>query len=251
MVQRLLTTRGTVDVDARTNTLIIKDINAVIDEAVGAGEGDRHADAAGADRVEDRRGQPRLLARARCGVGVRHAAAGRRVRRVERSADGPGRQRRPAPRQLAVQRHQRHVQPRVGGEPDHERGERPGGLRRLPAGRQAERGAPHRGGREQRRGQGDLEPARRDARQPPGHDRAGRVDPLPDLRERRRQARVHRRRAEARRDAAHHRRPEHHHEARGAAQRAGRQRADADRLAGDREERGRPPRRSSRTARRW
>ena len=34
MVQRLLTTRGTVDVDARTNTLIIKDINAVIDEAV-------------------------------------------------------------------------------------------------------------------------------------------------------------------------------------------------------------------------
>jgi type IV pilus assembly protein PilQ len=33
MVQRLLTARGTVDVDARTNTLIIKDINAVIDEA--------------------------------------------------------------------------------------------------------------------------------------------------------------------------------------------------------------------------
>jgi type IV pilus assembly protein PilQ len=33
MVARLLTARGTVDVDARTNTLIIKDINAVIDEA--------------------------------------------------------------------------------------------------------------------------------------------------------------------------------------------------------------------------
>lgn len=33
MVQRLLTARGTVDVDVRTNTLIIKDINAVIDEA--------------------------------------------------------------------------------------------------------------------------------------------------------------------------------------------------------------------------
>src|SRR4030095_7371734 len=34
MVQRVLTARGTVDVDVRTNTLIIKDINAVIDEAV-------------------------------------------------------------------------------------------------------------------------------------------------------------------------------------------------------------------------
>jgi type IV pilus assembly protein PilQ len=34
MVQRLLTARGTVDTDIRTNTLIIKDINAVIDEAV-------------------------------------------------------------------------------------------------------------------------------------------------------------------------------------------------------------------------
>ncbi len=32
-VQRLLSTRGTVDVDARTNTLIIKDIPSVIDEA--------------------------------------------------------------------------------------------------------------------------------------------------------------------------------------------------------------------------
>jgi type IV pilus assembly protein PilQ len=34
MVSKLLSARGTVDVDARTNTLIIKDINAVIDEAV-------------------------------------------------------------------------------------------------------------------------------------------------------------------------------------------------------------------------
>jgi len=33
MVQRLLTARGTVDIDARTNTLIIKDIGSVIDEA--------------------------------------------------------------------------------------------------------------------------------------------------------------------------------------------------------------------------
>ena len=33
MVQRLLTARGTVNVDKRTNTLIIKDIAAVIDEA--------------------------------------------------------------------------------------------------------------------------------------------------------------------------------------------------------------------------
>ena len=33
MVSKLLSARGTVDVDARTNTLIIKDINSVIDEA--------------------------------------------------------------------------------------------------------------------------------------------------------------------------------------------------------------------------
>lgn len=33
MVSKLLTSRGTVDVDERTNTLIIKDINSVIDEA--------------------------------------------------------------------------------------------------------------------------------------------------------------------------------------------------------------------------
>jgi type IV pilus assembly protein PilQ len=33
MVSKLLSTRGTVDVDERTNTLIIKDINSVIDEA--------------------------------------------------------------------------------------------------------------------------------------------------------------------------------------------------------------------------
>ena len=33
MVQRLLTPRGTVNIDKRTNTLIIKDIASVIDEA--------------------------------------------------------------------------------------------------------------------------------------------------------------------------------------------------------------------------
>ena len=36
MVSKLLSARGTVDVDARTNTLIIKDINSTIDEAVAS-----------------------------------------------------------------------------------------------------------------------------------------------------------------------------------------------------------------------
>ena len=47
-----------------------------------AHQGDRHPDAAGADRGEDRRGQPRLLARDRQRVGRRLAAARRRVRRA-------------------------------------------------------------------------------------------------------------------------------------------------------------------------
>ena len=56
LVKRLLSSRGSVNVDNRTNTLIIKDIPSVIHEVDGAGEGGRHADAAGHDRNQDRRG---------------------------------------------------------------------------------------------------------------------------------------------------------------------------------------------------
>ena len=76
----------------------------------------------------------------------------------------------------------------------------------------------------ERRRQGDLEPARRHRSTTARRDRAGRVDPVPDLRERRCPARVRGRRAEAQGDAAHHGGPEHHHEDRGEPERAGRQR---------------------------
>jgi hypothetical protein len=89
-----------------------------------AGQGDRHPDAPGDDRSQDRRGEPRLLAGVRFRVERGHPAARASLRRRQRRAAGPGMERLPAARL-----EQLHV-----AECDHGRADRAGEPGRVPPG---------------------------------------------------------------------------------------------------------------------
>ena len=213
MVKELLTERGTVNVDKRTNTLIIKDIPSVIDEATAL-----------IKAVDTMTPQVMIEAKiVEAGLQYSRELGTRWTFGTNPLTEASLGGRDYLFTRRARRRHRRRArQPGGVRQPDHGGADRPARSGRHGARREVQLRGRAPGRRGERRGQGDLEPARGDARQQPGDHRAGRVDPVPDLRERRRRARVRRRRAEAGRDAAHHRGRQHHHEDQGEPERAGR-----------------------------
>ncbi len=92
-VQEVLTDRGSATWDERTNTIVVRDIARGLDDAAELIRALRHPDAAGADRVEHRRGAGELPARPRHPVGLqlpRRAGDRERDRRqLPRAASPP------------------------------------------------------------------------------------------------------------------------------------------------------------------
>ena len=216
MVSKLLSARGTVDIDERTNTLIIKDITSVIDEAtalVKAIDTQTPQVLIESKIVEANLDFSRELGSV-WGFGSQPLRG--RVRRLERRRGRTSAGTTSASTTTRCSGLDDASTTSSVSNPITSDAQRPGEPRRLPARREASTSSVQLQAAESN-GEGKVISSPRvvtlDNRE--ADDRAGRVDPVPDLRERRRPARVHRRGAVARRDAAHHGGPEHHHEDRG------------------------------------
>ena len=210
LVTRLLTPRGSVDVDKRTNTIIIKDIAAVIDEATAL-----------VKAIDTQ--TPQVMIEARI------VEANLDFSREIGAEFGFGSEPNEDENDFIIG----GVTPNTIGSPDEPGGgegfpwnqannvvfsnpitNSATGLMNLGAFLLDEKASvDFRLTAAELNGEGKVISSPRvvHARQPRSADRARCVDSLPDLRERRCAARVHRRRAAAPRDAAHHGRPQHHH----------------------------------------